>query len=107
MTNEAFKLQKLIEARSQCPEYKSADLYWHDDSKQWLPSLSAVQRLARNDESPRRPCLFKKGDKVSHQTFGEGIVASNPEPANGDSYGVDVMFNGGNKKVLQEFLKKI
>ena len=109
MTSEVFKMKKLIEARSQCPEYNASDLYWDETSKQWLPSLSAVQRLARNEPSrDRRPCIFKKGDKVSHQKFGEGIVFSKPEPADGDSYGVAVIFNNGsNKKFLQEFLKKI
>lgn len=109
MTSEAFKMKKLIEARSQCPEYKASDLYWDEASKQWLPSLSAIQRLARNEPiPPLRPCIFKKGDKVSHKTFGEGIVVANPIPVHCESsYSVDVLFNGVHKKVLQNFLKKI
>ena len=65
------------------------------------PKPSAKRRVANRNVAP----LFSTGDKVSHATFGEGIVMS-CEPSGGD-FQVTVAFKDGHgvKRLLMSFAK--
>ena len=72
-----------------------------------MGSKEAVDRTAAIDESPvvAMPPPFKAGDKVTHASFGKGIVV-NCKPKPGD-YEITVAFAGesGIKRLLHSFAK--